>query len=202
MTRDSSGKQGNLRERIAHLAARILAEDGVDDFAYAKRKAARQAGAPNARVMPDNAEIEAALVTYRQLYQAGRHEPVLAQLRQAALEVMRELQRFNPHLTGSVLSGVAGRHSDIELQVYVDSAKDLEVFLLNQSIRYRADQVKVYANQTEKIVPAYTFEYGDTEVRLVVLDTHDLRHAIRTSPLGRPLERAPIPAVEQLLEGV
>jgi hypothetical protein len=199
MTRDSSGKQGNLRERIAHLAARIIAEDGVDDFAYAKRKAARQAGAPNARVMPDNAEIEAALATYRQLYQAGRHEPVLAQLRQAALEVMRELQRFNPHLTGTVLSGVAGRHSDIELQVFVDSAKDLEVFLLNRSIRYRADQIKVYANQAEKVVPTFTFEHGDTAVRLAVLDAQDLRYAIRTSPLGRPLERAPIPVVEQLL---
>lgn len=200
MARDVSGKHGNLRERIAYLAARILAEDGVDDFAYAKRKAARQAGAPNARAMPDNAEIEAALASYRQLYQSGRYEPVLAQLRQAALDVMRELRRFNPHLTGSVLSGVAGKHSSIELHAYVDSAKDVELYLLNQSIRYRPDQITVYANQTEKAVPTYTFEHDDIEVRLVVLDRHDLRHAIRTSPLGRPLERASISAVEQLLE--
>jgi len=200
MTRDSSGKQGNLRERIAHLAARIIAEDGVDDFAYAKRKAARQAGAPNARSMPDNAEIEAALVTYRQLYQAGRHEPVLIELREVALEVMRLFERFNPHLTGSVLSGVAGKHSDIDLQVYADSAKDVEIFLLNQTIRYRPDQVRLYVNQTEKVVPAFTFEHGDVPVRLTVLDTQDLRHAIRTSPLGRTLERAPIAQVEQLLE--
>ena len=57
MGRDANGRQGGLRERIAHLAARIMAEDGVDDFAYAKRKAARQAGARDARAMPDNKEI-------------------------------------------------------------------------------------------------------------------------------------------------
>ena len=32
------------RERIAHLAARLMAEDGIEDYAQAKRKAARQAG--------------------------------------------------------------------------------------------------------------------------------------------------------------
>jgi hypothetical protein len=199
MTRDSSGKQSNLRERIAHLAARIMAEDGIDDFAYAKRKAARQAGAPNARAMPDNVEIEEALTIYRQLYQAGRHEPILAQLRQRALEVMRLLERFNPHLTGPVLSGVAGNYSDIELQVFVDSPKEVEIFLLNHTIRYRPEQTRLYLNQTDKVVPTFSFEYADAAIRLTVLDARDTRHVIRTSPLGRPLERASIPAVASLL---
>ena len=61
MARSSNGKQAALREQIAHLAARIMAEDGVDDFAYAKRKAARQAGAADARAMPDNLETKRAL---------------------------------------------------------------------------------------------------------------------------------------------
>lgn len=200
MTRDASGKQGNLRERIAHLAARIMAEDGIDDFAYAKRKAARQAGAPNARAMPDNEEVEEALAVYRQLYQAGQHAPLLAELRRQALEVMRLVERFNPHLTGSVLSGVAGRYSDIELLVFVDSAKEIEIFLLNQAIRYRAEQARLYVNQSEKIVPIFGFEHDGAAIRVTALDAHDIRHAIRTSPLGRPLERAPIAAVEQLLE--
>jgi hypothetical protein len=199
MTRDPSGKHTNLRERIAYLAARIMAEDGIDDFGYAKRKAARQAGAPDARAMPDNEEVEQALVTYRQLYQKGRHESVLARLRQQALEVMRRLARFNPHLTGPVLSGVASKYSDIDLQLFADSAKEVEVFLLNQGIRYRASQQKLHLNQTETVVPIYSFDYENTEVRLMVFDARDLRYTIRTRALGRPLERAAMTAVETLL---
>jgi hypothetical protein len=199
MIRDPSGKHGNLRERIAHLAARIMAEDGIDDFGYAKRKAARQAGVPDARAMPDNGEIEQALASYRQLYQRGRHESVLARLRRQALDVMRRLARFNPHLTGPVLSGVAGKYSDIDLQLFADSIKEVEVFLLNQGIRYRPSQAKLHLNQTETIVPTYSFEYEDTEVRVTVLDAQDIRYTIRTNASGRPIERAPMAAVETLL---
>ena len=38
-------RQTAMRTRIAAAAARIMAEDGVDDFALAKRKAARQLAA-------------------------------------------------------------------------------------------------------------------------------------------------------------
>ena len=48
MSRDS-GNNRQMRERIAQLAARLMAVDGIDDFALAKRKAARQAGAPDTR---------------------------------------------------------------------------------------------------------------------------------------------------------
>ena len=93
MAREPLHRQGNLRERIAHLAARIMAEDGIDDFGYAKRKAARQVGAHDARAMPDNEEIERALAAYRELYQQDEHGPLLASLRRSALEVMRSLSR-------------------------------------------------------------------------------------------------------------
>src|SRR5690606_14075682 len=130
MGRDGSGRTAHLRERIAHLAARIMAEDGVDDFGYAKRKAARQAGARDAKAMPDNEEVEQALAAYRALYQQQEHPQLLLQLREQALTVMRMLERFKPRLTGSVLSGVAGRNSDIDLQLFPDSAKEVEIYLL------------------------------------------------------------------------
>ncbi|MPZ42091.1 MAG: hypothetical protein GEV05_01555 [Betaproteobacteria bacterium] len=176
-----------------------MAEDGVDDFGYAKRKAARQAGARDAKAMPDNQEIEQALAAYRALYQPQEHPPLLLQLREQALTVMRMLARFNPHLTGSVLSGVAGRHSDIDLQLFAESAKEVEIFLLNEGVRYRASQARVYLNNDERIVPGFSFEHAAIEVRLTVFDARDLRHNIRTTPAGRPLERAPIATVEELI---
>ncbi|MCC7082910.1 MAG: hypothetical protein IT530_19770 [Burkholderiales bacterium] len=202
MGRDGSGKNGHLRERIAHLAARIMAEDGVDDFGYAKRKAARQAGARDAKALPDNEEVEHALAAYRSLYQRQEHPPLLLELRAHALTVMRMLARFKPHLTGPVLSGVAGRHSDIDLQLFAENTKEVEIFLLNRGVRYRATQVRVYLNNGERVVPGFSFEHDAVEVRLTVFDAHDLRHSIRATPTGRPLERAPIAAVEELLGGV
>ena len=199
MAREGSGRNGHLRERIAHLAARIMAEDGVDDFGYAKRKAARQAGVRDAKVMPDNQEIEQALAAYRALYQRQEHPALLLDLREHALTVMRMLERFNPHLTGPVLSGTAGRHSDIELQLFAESAKDVEIYLLNAGVRYRAAQSRLYLNNDERVVPTFTFEHEEIEVRLTVFDSRDARHGIRTTAAGKNLERAAIAAVEELI---
>jgi len=200
MVRDSNPKQGGLRERIAHLAARIMAEDGVDDFGYAKRKAARQAGARDARAMPDNKEIEEALAVYRQIYRRTEHEDVLRSLRERALTIMRSLERFSPYLTGSVLTGVAGKYSDIEIHLFADSAKEVEMYLLNRGIRYRASQSRLHVNRTEKLLPSFSFDVDGTEVQLTVLDRHDVRQTLRSSSMGRPLQRAPVNAVEALLE--
>ena len=199
MAREPQNRQGNLRERIAHLAARIMAEDGIDDFGYAKRKAARQAGAPDARAMPDNEEIERALAIYRELYQPDEHDALLVELREVALGLMRSLSQFNPHLVGPVLSGVAGKHSAIDLHLFADSAKDFEIYLLNRGIRYKPTQVRVYINHAERLVPLYTFVHEDTDIRIMVLDNVDQRSALKSSAAGRPVERASIATVESLI---
>jgi hypothetical protein len=201
MARDRSIKQGNLREHIAHLAARIMAEDGIDDFGHAKRKAARLAGAQDARAMPDNSEIERALTTYRAIYHNDQHTARLAQLRIEALNMMRWLCRFSPHLVGPVLSGIAGKYSGIDLHLFADSSKDFEVYLLNQDVRFRASQVRIYVNDVERLTPAYSFEHGKSEFRVIVLDSRDKRHSVKTSPGGRTLERASTSMVEMLVEG-
>ncbi len=66
-------RRNDERSRIAHLAARIIAEDGVEDYATAKRKAARQAGVADTRQLPTNEEVEAALRTHHSLYGGDVH---------------------------------------------------------------------------------------------------------------------------------
>ena len=70
MGKNRSRRDQNLRLHIAYLAARMIAEDGVADYASAKQKAARQAGLSDANLLPDNSEIEAALREYQGLYQS------------------------------------------------------------------------------------------------------------------------------------
>src|ERR1044071_6448223 len=102
-----------MRAQIAAVAARIMAEDGIDDFALAKRKAAKSLSAAQTEALPSNDEIEAELRAYLALYQAEEHPQRVAELRSVALDAMRALERFRPYLTGPVLKGVAGPYAAI-----------------------------------------------------------------------------------------
>ena len=77
-----------------------MAEEGVQDYAYAKQKAARQAGLPDSHPLPDNREIEAALREYQGLYQSDNQPAELRRLREIAVQVMREFADFGPVLVG------------------------------------------------------------------------------------------------------
>lgn len=174
----------------------------MDDFGYAKRKAARQAGASDARAMPDNEEVERALAIYRQIYQKDEHPDLLKELRERALTIMKLFERFNPFLSGSVLSGVAGRFSDIEIHLFADSSKEVEMFLINRGWKYRASQTRCFVNQTERQVPLFLVEHEGLEVQFKVFDREDQRQSIRATALGRSLQRAGVAEVESLLNQV
>lgn len=196
MSRNSA--RNPTREYIAHLAARLMAEDGIEDHALAKRKAARQAGAADLRQLPDNEEIDTALRTYRALYQR-QHPAQLRELRLLAVEIMTEFARFNPHLTGSLLSGTAGQFADIQLQLYVESVKEVEFELLNHGVRYETGATRFYAGDLPVDAAVLSFERDAVTVRLVVLTPRELRSRLKTSPTGKPVERADQTAVELLL---
>ncbi len=197
MARDHA--RNDTRSRIAHFAARLMAEDGIEDYALAKRKAARQAGAPDSRQLPTNEEVDAALRAYQQLYHEDEHRTRLQELREKAVRAMRELAHFNPHLTGSVLNGNAGKYADINLQLFTESAKVVEHYLIDRRIPYRASQSRLYASDAPCIVPVFTVDDDGTEIELTVLSLRDQRGPLRTSPEGKPIERAKLETVENLL---
>lgn len=196
MARDPA--RNHMRESIAHLAARLMAEDGVEDYAQAKRKAARQVGAPDTRQMPNNDEIAAALKQYRELYQP-EHAAQLRTLRQQALAIMDELAAFNPYLVGSVLTGSAGRYADIHLHLFSDSAKAVEHFLLGRDIRFRGGESRLYAGDMPFAAPVLSFDREGYEVHLTLLSPRDLRSQLKTTAAGKPLDRARRDAVEALI---
>jgi hypothetical protein len=196
MTRDSA--RNLTRERIAHLAARMMAEDGIEDYGMAKRKAARQAGAVDMQQLPDNAEIEAALRTYRGLYQQ-QHPAQLRELRKLALEVMTDLSQFNPHLTGAVLNGSAGKFADIQLQLFAESNKAVEFDLLNRNIRYHAGTARLYAGEMSIDAVTFSFDRNAVTIHMTVLSPRELRSRMKASIGGRTIERANRQAVADLL---
>jgi hypothetical protein len=195
MPKDNANNR-QMRERIAHLAARLMAVDGIDDYALAKRKAARQAGAPETRNLPNNEEVEHALRAYQQLYQADAQRERLRHLRQRAREMMEVLARFDPYLSGAVLSGSAGKYSDIDLLLFTDSMKDVEMFFMDHRIDYRSRERRVHIGDQARGVPNFSVSTEDADFDITVFAPRDLRAQIRATPEGRPLDRVRIEWVD------
>lgn len=175
MARARSRRDSNLRRQIAYIAARMMAEDGIGDFAAAKWKAARQAGLEDAKLLPDNQEIEEALREYQGLYQSEDQPAQLRRLREVAVKVMRDFAEFRPVLVGSVLSGTAGQHSDVNLQLFTDDPKALTLFLLNRRYRFEEGSRRVRRGEQMDEVPRYRMEVDGIVVTLTVLDLDDER---------------------------
>ena len=125
-----------LRRSIAAAAARLMAEEGIGDYGSAKRKAARGLGAGDSEALPTNEEVETELRAWQSLFQEDEQRERLHDLRSTALEVMELLADFNPYLTGSALDGTAGRYSAVEIDLFADSSKDVEIALLSHGISY------------------------------------------------------------------
>ena len=178
-----------MRERIAHAAARLMAVDGIDDYALAKRKAARQYGAPDTRNLPTNEEIEQALRAYQQLYQADELRDRLQYLREQAREMMTMLSRFDPYLSGAVLSGSAGKYANIDLLLFTDSMKDVEMFLIDRDIAYRSGDRRLHVGDEARNAPSFSVSTQEADFDITVLTPRDLRAQIRSTPEGRALER-------------
>jgi hypothetical protein len=189
-----------MRMRIAAAAARIMAEEGIDDFALAKRKAARRLGAAGSEALPANDEIEAALRDYLALYQADEHPERITELRRVALEAMQALERFSPYLTGPVLAGLAGPYAEIDLQLFPESSKEVELFLLDRDIVYDASDERRYTGDRARAVTVLSIAWKGVPLRLSVFDPRDERAAMKTTQAGRVAARAGIAEVRTLLD--
>ena len=177
----------------------MMAEDGIEDLATAKRKAARMLGATDTHALPANEEVEAELRAYLALYKQAEHTDRLRELRELALEIMDEFRLFRPYLSGSVLKGTAGRYADIDLQVFTDDPKSVEIHLLNHAIAYAIDEQRLYCGDEQRLVPVLRIDWSGVPVNVTVCSPRDERSSLKASVSGRPIERANASAVAALL---
>lgn len=187
-----------LRAEIAAAAARLIAEDGAD-YATAKRKAAKQV-LGNAKIrgeiMPDNAQIEEEVRAYNELFFADTQPARLLHLRKLALRLMEELTQFSPYLTGAVLNGTAGEHSDIHLQLFAESAKDVEIYLINKNVDFEVSETAHFKHGEP--VETVSFMWQKEGVHLALYEMNDLRGAVKASAEGK-IARAGVDLVRTLI---
>jgi hypothetical protein len=189
-----------LRAQIAAVAARLIAQDGAD-YGMAKRKAASQVlgDQPSAsNLMPDNAQVEEEVRRYQALFLGASQPARLRRLRGVALQVMEALAVFKPYLTGAVLNGTAGEHDDIHLQLFADSAKEVEIFLLDKNVDIEISETPHFKGARFDPVETVSFMWHKEGVHAELYGLDDLRGALKPRADGRQ-QRADADAVRALL---
>ncbi len=200
MPRGTDRGSGDMRRRVAHEAARLMSENGIRDFHLAKRKAAERLGANDKTQLPNNSEIDKALREYQRVFQSLEQPQTLRRLREEAREAMTFFQKFEPRLVGAVLEGTADSHSAVCLHLFCDSPEQVMVLLDENGMDYEEHdrRLKFGPGEFEEF-PALILAHDDFIIDLTLLPPE----AIRQAPLDRvddkPMRRASINVVEELL---
>ena len=198
-----------IRDQVAVVAARFIAEDGLD-YAGAKQRALREVLGDPRQVthdcMPDNVQVQEAVREHQALFLADTQPVRLLELRRVALDVMRFVADADPgcplFVTGAVVNGTAGDHSDVHLLAHSDNAKDLEIFLVNANVEYDATEIAdSRGGETlsflwpQRRVPTPLQRTARTQeaVHLAVVDP-------RTQRGSTPLDRADLAGLERLIQ--
>jgi hypothetical protein len=179
----------------------MMAEDGVPDCSSARKKLSRQLGGSYERDLPDDGEIHSALRSYQTLYQSDEQQEALTRLRETALEAMEFLKSFDPWLVGPVLNGTAGPHSEIQLQLFTDRSKELEMFLLGQQrIPCRFRERRVFLGGRQNQITVVDLDFPGGEVEASVFNEQDVRWHSRGNSNEGPAVRARLEKVRALFE--
>ena len=188
------------RLRVAQEAARLMSEHGIRDFHRAKRKAAERLGVLDEQALPRNHEIEEALREHQRLFQADSQPQLLRERREAAVEAMRFLQRFEPRLVGAVLEGTADAHSAVCLHVFSDDPEAVGIYLREHGVPFETQTRRLRITRDEQVeYPVLLFAADNLPFDITVLP----HNALRQAPLDRvdekPMRRASLASVEIML---
>ncbi|HET9122361.1 MAG TPA: hypothetical protein VFN52_02535 [Acidiferrobacteraceae bacterium] len=192
MPRRSSSRrpEDHDRQLLTDTAARIMAEEGVRDFQFAKRKAAARLNLPEGRNWPGNVEVERALEMHLELFHPELQQ-LRQQLRENALGAMRFLEPFEPRLVGPVLSGWVTRWSVVQLHAIASTPEDLDLFLAERHIPFtQAGHRYRFGGDRFLEVPVFQFVADETPIEVSLFDPRTAREAPLSPVDGRPMARA------------
>jgi hypothetical protein len=191
-----------LRERLAQESARLMIEHGIVDFGLAKRKAAESMSVSARGALPSNSQIESCLAERQRIFEPVRHADRLRELRCLALDVMRQLDAFEPRLTGPVLTGTATTNSRIELHVFSASTEIVGFTLERHGHRPSSCEKRYrYGGGREIRIPGYRFQSRGAAVLIPVFPENGIREAPLSNVDRRPMARASQLEIENLLAG-
>jgi hypothetical protein len=200
MGRKTTGGFDRAREVLAQEAARIIVEQGIQDYRVAKRKAAERLGMTERGALPGNSEIERAVSAHLQLFGREYHVDLLRMLRSVALSAMELLAPFAPRLVGPVLHGTAGSHSAINLHVFSDNFEQVAMKLDEQRVPYKLYERRLKSRRDRaETYAGLRFMHEESAVEATVFPVNGVRQAPISPIDGKPMRRADARAVRDLL---
>ena len=202
MGRKAATVNDRARQMLAQEAARIIVEQGIQDFRVAKHKAAERLGLSERGSLPGNSEIERAVGEHLKLFGRESHTDLLQTLRRAALSAMEILSPFRPRLVGPVLHGTAAANSAINLHVFADTPELVAMRLDENRLAYRIYERRLKSRRDRaETFAGYRFLHQDASVEATVFPLNGMRQAPISPVDGRPMQRANESAVRRLLDG-
>ena len=190
------------RQMLAQEAARIIVEQGIQDYRVAKIKAADRLGMKDRGSLPGNAEIELAVANHLQLFNRESHVDLLRMMRHAALAAMEMLLPFSSRLVGPVLHGTAAETSPINLHVFADASEMVAFKLQEHDVHYRPFERRLKSRRDRlETFAAFRFMQDESPVEATVFPIDGVRQAPISPVDGKPMRRADKKAVLALLAG-
>ena len=188
------------RHRLAHEAARLMAEGGIRDYHQAKLKAADRLGIHDDASLPRNREIEEALREYQRLFAGDAQAAGLRARREAALRALEFFAPFEPRLVGPVLDGTADANAPVALQLYTDDADAVPRFLDEHDIPAEARSRRLRLDPQRQVeAPVWLFSAEELTFDLTVLPLDVLRQAPLSGVDEKPMKRASLAQLRTLL---
>ncbi len=189
-----------MRRRVAWEAARLMYTREESEYFRAKMKAARRIAGADFKPsdLPSNREIRDEIQVMARIHEGDRRTERLRDMRVEALRMMRILKSFRPRLIGSTLTGHVRKGSDIDLHLFSDSLEAVTAALEAEGIAYEVERKRVRKDGEERnYTHVHVQDQFDFELTLYAGDK--AHYVFKSSITGKPIERASIAQLEQLL---
>ena len=161
----------HVKKHIASMAAEIIIEEGVSDYLYAKKKAAKYLNYNLYQILPSNNEIDEAIRDYQATFPSNNVADFIF-YQDIAIKIMSELEPFNPLITGTLQEGRVTNNQKILINLFTDNFKEIEYFLLSNNYQFKTKDPK----RLDNFLIKYILFYENIETELTVFDILEPRH--------------------------
>lgn len=161
----------HVKKHIASMAAEIIIEEGVSDYLYAKKKAAKYLNYNSYQILPSNNEIDEAIRDYQATFPSNNVADFIF-YQDIAIKIMSELKPFNPLITGTLKEGRVTNNQKILINLFTDNFKEIEYFLLSNNYQFKTKDPK----RLDNFLIKYILFYENIETELTVFDILEPRH--------------------------
>lgn len=191
---------GADRDSIAEEAARLVCVESLTDYRVAKLKALDRLGlSPRSTALPDNAQVDASVIRYLQLFGGAAYTSRLQAMRALAPPLMRQLSRFEPRLTGGAVSGAVTAAHHLQLHVFAEQSEAVDLFLFDRGIAFEVSERRYrYPDGREQTVPLLRLMLDTQGVDIAAFELDDLRRTPLSPQDGRPYRRLTLAQAEAL----